>query len=99
MTASIVTSALRVSNFMKNHTPRRRTADTTVTDIGNSTIIEIQTTAPYSGGNRYEGLASAQSNIVSVRNHTALLPYHYTVLELLGNRDRRISSTKRSRAA
>jgi hypothetical protein len=84
---------------MKNPTPRRRTADTTVTDIGNGTIIKIQTTAPYSGGSRYEGLASAQINIVGVGNRTALLTYHHTVLELLGNGDWRISSTERSRAA
>jgi vitamin B12/bleomycin/antimicrobial peptide transport system ATP-binding/permease protein len=46
----------------------------------------------------YQGLTSAQINVVSVGNRAALLPYHHTVLELLGNGDWRISRPERSRA-
>ncbi len=47
----------------------------------------------------YEGLASAQINVVSVGNRAALLPYHDTVLELLGNGEWRLSKTDCSRTA
>jgi vitamin B12/bleomycin/antimicrobial peptide transport system ATP-binding/permease protein len=47
----------------------------------------------------YEGLASAQINVVSVGNRAALLAYHDTVLELLGNGEWRLSKTECSRTA
>lgn len=47
----------------------------------------------------YKRLASAQINVVSVGNRAALLTYHHTVLELLGDGAWRINSTDCSRAA
>ena len=47
----------------------------------------------------YKRLASAQINVVSVGNRAALLAYHHTLLELLGNGDWQISRPERSRAA